>query len=178
MLDSTRLTQLRARKRQGVLVDRSLRSHADRVLAQLLPGDAARRSTASGWSRAIRAAHDVSDRSWSVTLFPAGWRLNVGRLLVTEILPGWQWMVVVDDAPRAVDLAPWRVPGRHQVLPTPHHFAAVPAEELGRLAGSIREVLAASARAAASTAPQTGFRLSWSAGVVEAIEALSAPLPR
>lgn len=176
-LDVDRVRALWRGKNSGPPIRRDHAGDARRVLEALVPAEAARNAVIELLILAILEANKAP-RSWSLTLHPRCIRLNVGLVLVLDILPDTVCLVVpTQDASSlgAVTVSE----DRFRSVSEPHRLVALPAGRVATSLPALREVLPRAIALAHSSARHSLHRRAWSPGVVEMLEDLThRELPR
>ncbi len=172
------LATLRARKNRGPAVDRTSIDDARRVLDRLLPDPAARDTVLDLMVAYIERAHHHSSGCWTLTVYPSTIRLNLGRLLAIEVLPGALWALALVPSRTHEALGTYLRGERvHALLAAPHDQVLLP---LAHIAGAKETLLADAPAVVAATAPSSSvcpYRSGWSSGLWQLLRTRSPTLP-
>lgn len=169
---------IRAQGQRGPTVDRTSSEDARSVLQRLLPEPEAQAAALAMLSAYIRYAHPHSAGCWSLTLHPSAIRLNVGRLLVLEVVPGTFWAVTLHGSQSFQALAQYLLgESTFESLSVAHDELAVPSRDLSdaqaHLLADAPDVVAA----AAATSSGSPYRSGWSPGVWGVLQQHTPNLP-
>jgi len=149
--------------------DRNDPSRAARLFDLLWPNRKIRIAVADRFARSIRVAHNVSEASWSVSMFDWGVRLNVGQVALLDVTSD-DMLAILRTAKRmrAFDAVSMRSVA---VRFLPEKIATISRAQWNAHNEFIE--------AAASAKPRTPFRTSFSESVVSQIEKIvGTKIPR
>lgn len=182
-LTNDELKRIRTAAKRGT-ADRQTASGALETLEALYPAPDLRKAVMRILAEAVQTADSFNDRVWSITHYCRSIRLNVGRALVLELLPGALWIVA---DPRALDrerrdavAAYEQERGLYQVLDDATTAYYIEGTDIPRLAQLVAPGHVATLKAASATqSGNTAYKQAWSPGVVKLIEEqLDTRLPR
>jgi len=175
--DPTGVRALWRGKSSGPPVRRNHAGDARRVLEALIADPGARQISADLMIAAIEEASQAP-RSWSLTLFPRCIRLNVGLVLLADILPETLCLAIPSDQ-QALLHASTIAEQPFSSVEQPHCLVAIPAASLQAQLPALRQVLPRAVAMALTSARHSLHRRAWSPGALDLLQQLAGhPLPR
>ncbi len=165
--------------------ERALEKTAELVFADILEDDSIIKSSAQILADSIRLAHQLGDACWSLTLHPAGMRLNVGPVEVL-VLEYDAALFVLDSAllnePIDEEIKQYNSDSEifYSSVPIEQTLCYLPSEKFANLYPTIEEAHKSFIAAAAKRRKISTWRSSFSVGVILYLNRLlniSLPLP-
>lgn len=158
-------------------------SEARKVIEQRIPDAEQRRVFLEALAAIVQRAHALRERSWSVSLFARSLRVNVGRVMVLELLPTKPCLLCVDKTlvsrEMADELESLAVSVEYFRLLPDHPCYSLPLPALLELLPKLHDAMLGFVDLAATTAKSCPYSTSYSPGVLEyAEEQLGIELPR